>query len=47
MDLTMMYIMRSALVAVKKEMDEKGLSFEEFLEHYDETLKVMENSCRA
>ena len=47
MDLKMMYVIRSALVAIKKEMDEKGLSFDEFLDHYDEALKVMENSCRA
>ena len=47
MDLTMMYIIRSALVAVKKEMDEKGLSFDEFLDYYDEAIKVLEDSCRA
>jgi hypothetical protein len=43
----MMYVIRSALVAVKKEMDEKGLTFDEFLEHYDEAIAIMENSCRA
>lgn len=47
MNLTMMYVIRSALVAVKKEMDEKGMSFDEFLYHYDEAIKALENSCRA
>lgn len=43
MDLTMMYVIRSAFVAAKKEMDEKGLSFEEFLAHYDEAIEMLEN----
>ena len=55
MDLTMMYVIRDGLREVKKEMDEKGLSFEEFLQYYEEGLSIMEaldekrreTNCRA
>lgn len=46
-DLSVMYMIRSVLASVKEEMDKKHLSFDEFLEYYDEALAVLENSCRA
>ena len=39
----MVYVIREMLRAVKREMDEKGLSFEELLDHYDEIVKVLES----
>ena len=44
MNLSMVYVIREMLRSVKKEMDEKGLSFEEILEHYDEAVKLLENA---
>lgn len=44
MDLSMVYVIRAMLQGVKKEMDEKGLTFEEFLEHYDESIRIMEKA---
>jgi hypothetical protein len=35
-------MVRSFLVGVKKEMDEKGLTFDELLGLYEEAIKVME-----
>ena len=43
-DLSMVYVIRAMLRSVKKEMDEKGMTFDEFLEHYDEGIKMMENA---
>ena len=44
MDLSMVYVVHAMLVGVKKEMDEKGLTFDEFLKHYDEGIKLMEKA---
>ena len=45
-----MYAMRDGLQQIKKEMDERGLTFDEFLAYYDCAIKELEaqaNSCRA
>ena len=34
-DLTMMRVVLSALRSVKKEMDDRGVTFDEFLQHYE------------
>ena len=52
MDLTMAYAILEGFKAAKKEMDEKGISFDEFLEHFEEGILILEkikkeNSCRA
>ena len=39
LDLSMVYVVQAMLRSVKKEIDEKGLTFDEFLEHYDENVK--------
>lgn len=49
-DLTIMYAMRDGLRQIKKEMDERGLTFDEFLALYDCAIKELEaqaNSCRT
>ena len=40
----MVYVIREMLRAVKREMDEKGLSFDEMLVYYDEGVKILENA---
>lgn len=47
MDLSVMYLIQRILGIVKKEMDEKHLSFDEFLEYWEDAIERMENSCRA
>lgn len=42
MDLSMMYVIQALLISIKKEMGEKGMSFDEFLEHYAEAIKMLE-----
>lgn len=42
--MTTVYVIREMLRSVKKEMDEKGLTFEELLDHYDEAVKLLENA---
>ncbi len=41
-DLTMMYAIRDGLYAIKKEMDERGLTFEEFIDRYEKVLRECE-----
>lgn len=43
MDLSVMYMVRDFLMGVKKEMDEKNLSFDELLGHYEEAIRLMES----
>ena len=43
-DLTAMYVTQSAIHAIKKEIDERGLTFEEFIEYFDEVLNKMEQA---
>ncbi len=38
----MVYVIREMLRVVKKEMDEKGLTFEEILAHYEEGVAILE-----
>ena len=47
LDLSMMYVIRAALTAIKKEMTEKSLTFDEFIEHYDEGIKMLEEANRT
>lgn len=42
MDLTMMYAIRDCLRAVKKEMEDKGLTFDEVLKHFEEVVSEFE-----
>ena len=44
MDLSVMYLIRSILGIVKDEMDKRHLSFEEFLKHLDDAIKVLESA---
>jgi hypothetical protein len=37
----MVYLVRDMLRGAKKEMDEKGLSFDELLEKYEEVVRVL------
>lgn len=41
-DLSMVYVIRAMLRSVKKEMEENKLTFDEFLEHYDNAVEIME-----
>lgn len=45
-DFTMMYAIRDCLRAIKKEMDERGLTFDEFLQHYENVLKQAEEQLK-
>lgn len=45
MNLSMMYVIHSLLVAVKKEMSDKGLTFDEVLEYYEQTLEQLEKAA--
>ena len=47
MDMRLMYLIRDTLVAIKRELDEKGLTFDEFLAYYEKAIENVENSCRA
>ena len=44
MNLSMVYVIKSLLEVVKKEMDEKNLTFEEIIKHYDEAIEIMEKA---
>lgn len=46
-DLTMMYAIRDGLYAIKKEMDERGLTFEEFIECYEKVLQECERQAHG
>lgn len=46
-DLSVMYLIQRILAIVKAEMDKRHLSFDEFLEYWDDAIERMENSCRA
>lgn len=41
-DLTAMYVTQSTIHAIKAEIDERGLTFDEFIEYFDEVLIKME-----
>lgn len=43
MDLSVMYLIQRILGIVKKEMDEKHLSFDEFLKYWDDTILRFES----
>jgi len=43
-NMLIVYVIRNMLQTVKKEMDEKGLTFDEILEYYDETVKLLEDA---
>lgn len=42
--MSMVYVVREMLRSVKKEMEEKNLTFDELLDHYDEAVKLLENA---
>lgn len=44
LDLMHMYVLQSALHGIKKELEEKGVTFDEFVEIYDEMLTKMEQA---
>ena len=39
-----MYVTQSAIHAIKKEIDERGLTFDEFIEYFDEVINKMEHA---
>lgn len=44
MDLSVLYLVRRILNHVKDEMDKKGLSFDEFLDYWNDAIEVLETS---
>lgn len=43
-NLSYMYGIRDMLYGIKAEMDKKGITFDELLEHFDDGIKVLEKA---